>query len=80
MISKSTKTKRRHNFAYHQRVATIQQALVDVRGSTKFYLLSLPLTTYQSHHLEARGEAQLREKYREMLDFCRAEVSRYREA
>lgn len=71
MISKSTKTKRRKNFAFHQRVATISQSLIDVRGNTKFYLLSLPVNPRRSHHIEVRGTAQLLPKYREMLAYCR---------
>lgn len=71
MISKSTKTKRRHNFAFHKRVASIEQTLIDVQGDQKFYLLSVPVNPRRSHHIEVRGQAQLLNKYREMLAYCR---------
>lgn len=72
MISKSTKTKRRQHAAFYQRVSTIEQTLIDVRGNTKFYLLSVPVNPRRSHHIEVRGKAQLLGKYREMLEYCRA--------
>lgn len=72
MISKSTRAKRRKNKLYYQMLAGIKVVLIDNRNGRRFYLISHPVTSSQSIHLEANGAQQLRRQYRNMIAQCRA--------
>lgn len=69
MISKSTKAKRRKNYAYYKMVKTISIQFID--SGVNYFLVSLPWTEKISIHLEARGGGQLRQQYIRMLARCR---------
>lgn len=71
MISKSTRAKRRKNKLYYQMLAGIKVVLIDHRNGRRFYLISRPVTSNQSIHLEANGAQQLKRQYRNMIEQCR---------